>query len=149
MRKHLLALTWACIWGTLPTAGAWAAGTPEVLQEPLSVSASVASVMHLERIGPLMALNATADGRWYARQELTVLSNQPAGACLELRSVGTAPVGWSVRVVTPTGGSLVSPVLAGHRVCLSQMGALALTLEHSFSSHPASGWSVDAALVLP
>ena len=82
-------------------------------------------------------LGAAVDGRWTAQQTLVVHSTMKRGFCVSLRLAAPQVAGWRLDTAQQ-GGTTLTPVADGYRLCTSRPGRHTLTLQHAFASAPGS-----------
>ena len=79
-------------------------------------------------------LGMAVDGRWTAQQKLVVHSTMKRGFCV------------SLRLAAQHGGTTLTPVADGYRLCTSRPGRHTLMLQHAFASAPGAASAPSADL---
>lgn len=80
-------------------------------------------------------LGMAADGRWSAQQKLVVHSTMKRGFCVSLRLAEPQVGGWQLETAQQ-GGTTLTPVADGYRLCTSRPGRHTLMLQHAFAAAP-------------
>lgn len=88
-------------------------------------------------------LGMAVDGRWTAQQKLVVHSTMKRGFCVSLRLAAPQVAGWQLDTAQ-LGGTTLTPVADGYRLCTSRPGRHTLMLQHAFASAPGAA-SVPSA----
>lgn len=95
-------------------------------------------------------LGMPVNGEWSAQQKLVVHSTMKRGFCVTLRLAAPQVEGWRLQTAQQ-GGTTLSEVADGYRVCTARPGRHTLLLQHAFATestaiHPALGWPVRTDL---
>lgn len=78
-------------------------------------------------------LGVPVDGRWSAQQKLVVHSTMKRGFCVSLRLAEPQVGGWQLQTAQQ-GGTTLTPVADGYRLCTSRPGRHTLMLQHAFAT---------------
>ncbi|HEX5739598.1 MAG TPA: hypothetical protein VFY22_13900 [Hydrogenophaga sp.] len=79
-------------------------------------------------------LGVSVDGQWNAQQKLVVMSTMKRGFCVTLR-LATPLDGWELQT-QQVGGTTLSAVADGYRLCTARAGRYTLLLQHAFAAAP-------------
>lgn len=78
-------------------------------------------------------LGVAVDGQWSAQQKLVVMSTMKRGFCVTLRLATPEVDGWQLQTLQE-GGTTLSPVADGYRLCTARAGRYTLLLQHAFAA---------------
>jgi hypothetical protein len=87
-------------------------------------------------------LGAAVEGRWSAQQKLVVHSTMKRGFCVSLRLAEPQVGGWQLDTAQ-VGGTTLTAVADGYRLCTSRPGRHTLLLQHAFASGPLTAQTQD------
>ncbi len=78
-------------------------------------------------------LGVPVDGQWNAQQKLVVVSTMKRGFCVSLRLATPQVEGWQLQTLQG-GGTTLSAVADGYRLCTARAGRYTLLLQHAFAA---------------
>lgn len=78
-------------------------------------------------------LGVPVDGQWNAQQKLVVVSTMKRGFCVSLRLDAPQVEGWQLQTLQE-GGTTLSAVADGYRLCTARAGRYTLLLKHAFAA---------------
>ena len=90
-------------------------------------------------------LGVAVDGGWTAQQKLVVHSTMKRGFCVSLRLAAPQVADWQLQTAQH-GGTTLTPVADGYRLCTSRPGRHTLVLQHAFASAPETASASSANL---
>jgi hypothetical protein len=103
----------------------------------VDIRIQVPAVMQVIENSHPMQLGAAVDGRWNAQQKLVVHSTMKRGFCVSLRLDAPQVEGWRLDTAQE-GGTTLSEVADGYRLCTTRPGRYTLLLQHAFESEQAA-----------
>lgn len=78
-------------------------------------------------------LGVSEDGQWSAQQKLVVMSTMKRGFCVTLRLATPQVNDWRLQTAEE-GGTTLSAVADGYRLCTVRAGRYTLLLQHAFAA---------------